>query len=63
MRSPVRRKSAESPAADASTETVVEPTPIRLCQGYARDHRPDLKNGSLNSDTLRENLCQKLNKG
>jgi len=36
-------ESAESLAADASTETVVEPTPIRLCQGYARDHRPDLK--------------------
>jgi len=24
-------------------ETVAEPTPIRLCRGYSRDHRPDLK--------------------
>jgi len=33
----------EVPAADVSTETVAEPTPIRLCRGYSRDHRPDLK--------------------
>ncbi|KAB1977477.1 IS1634 family transposase, partial [Haemophilus parainfluenzae] len=24
-------------------ETSAEPTPIRLCRGYSRDHRPDLK--------------------
>jgi transposase len=31
------------PEAKPDLETVAEPTPIRLCRGYSRDHRPDLK--------------------
>ena len=31
---------AEPPS---SAEAMAEPTPIRLCRGYSRDHRPDLK--------------------
>ena len=30
-------------AAEPPPETGSEPTPIRVCRGYSRDHRPDLK--------------------
>jgi transposase len=35
--------SAPVPESESSGEGGVEPTPIRLCRGYSRDHRPDLK--------------------
>ncbi|MBE9077604.1 IS1634 family transposase [Romeria aff. gracilis LEGE 07310] len=31
------------PELKPSSETLAEPTPLRLCRGYSRDHRPDLK--------------------
>ena len=36
-------ESAGVPEAETPGETSAEPTPIRLCRGYSRDHRPDLK--------------------
>lgn len=32
-----------TPDSEAKSEKPEEPTPIRLCRGYSRDHRPDLK--------------------
>lgn len=40
---PSEAASDRVPEAEPSTETGAEPTPIRLCRGYSRDHRPDLK--------------------
>ena len=33
----------ESEPPNETSATSAEPTPIRLCRGYSRDHRPDLK--------------------
>jgi len=35
--------SAVAPESETPDETTAEATPIRLCRGYSRDHRPDLK--------------------
>ncbi|ASC72896.1 hypothetical protein XM38_038560 [Halomicronema hongdechloris C2206] len=32
-----------TPESEPLSEPSAEPTPIRLCRGYSRDHRPDLK--------------------
>ncbi|MEO1148897.1 MAG: IS1634 family transposase [Cyanobacteria bacterium J06638_22] len=32
-----------APGSETEAETPAGPTPIRLCRGYSRDHRPDLK--------------------
>lgn len=36
-------ESAVAPQSEPHEETPAEATPIRLCRGYSRDHRPDLK--------------------
>jgi len=36
-------ESTVAPESDAPSEKSTEPPPIRLCRGYSRDHRPNLK--------------------